>query len=185
VLGDGKRVWKWVGREANVSEKSVGEAVGRALQGSYGGGATLEVIDEGVDDTDTEFWQALGGNNVSCLSIFDRVRPPQGKDDVYAAKEGFPCLYKLSDRAWLSSGQLKFSKQRSVSRGALDSRDVFVLDNGCEVFIWVGKTASGQGKQRAFFFAQHYMERNNRPAFLPLSTLNEGAESPRFLAVLA
>ena len=46
-------------------------------------------------------------------------------------------MFKLSD----ASGKLTFStiSQGSLNQGALDSKDVFLVDGGKELFVWVGQ----------------------------------------------
>ena len=41
-----------------------------------------------------------------------------------------------------------------ISHGCLDVSDVFVLDNGFHVWVWVGKEASTLEKGRALILAQ-------------------------------
>ena len=41
-----------------------------------------------------------------------------------------------------------------ISHGLLDSSDVFVLDNGFHVYVWVGNDASTLEKGRALILAQ-------------------------------
>lgn len=46
-------------------------------------------------------------------------------------------MYKLSD----ASGKLTFStiSEGSLSKGSLDSKDVFLVDGGKELYVWVGQ----------------------------------------------
>ena len=46
-------------------------------------------------------------------------------------------MYKLSD----ASGKLTFStiSHGSLNKGALDSKDVFLVDGGKELYVWVGQ----------------------------------------------
>ena len=41
-----------------------------------------------------------------------------------------------------------------ISRGCLDQSDVFVLDTGFHVYVWVGKEATTLEKGRALILAQ-------------------------------
>ena len=41
----------------------------------------------------------------------------------------------------------------SLSRSSLDSKDVFIADNGKSLFVWVGKGASTDEKKNAMTYA--------------------------------
>jgi len=85
---------------------------------------------------------------------------------------------KLSD----ASGMLTFTEVASgkLSKSMLDSNDVFVCDTGAEIFSWIGKGASRQERDGALQYAQEYLNRYNRPAFLPITRILEGGENPVF-----
>jgi gelsolin len=71
-----------------------------------------------------------------------------------------------------------------VTRDNLDSKDVFVLDAGPEVFVWVGKDASVKEKAHAMGYAQTYLKKNDRPNWLPLTRVFDGGENQVFTAYL-
>jgi len=68
-----------------------------------------------------------------------------------------------------------------VSLELLEDGDVFIVDNGGHVFIWVGKNAPKEEKAQAMDYATQYLFQNNRPKNLPLSCLNQGHETDAFL----
>mmetsp|Transcript_33794 Transcript_33794/g.95643 ORF Transcript_33794/g.95643 Transcript_33794/m.95643 type:complete len:401 (+) Transcript_33794:208-1410(+) len=189
VLGTPSKIFKWEGSSSNVEEKRVAETVARAMQAERGGRASLSVISEAASPAwasgsdEVEFWAALGGRT-GCFGLRSAVRRPDNNDPKHAAKKGFPCLYRLSDRGWFSGGKLVFAKVPVPPVSKLRPEDVYILDSGCEVFVWVGSKASEQEKSRSFFFVHQYIRDNRRPTFLPLTRLNQGTESPAFTAAL-
>ena len=60
-------------------------------------------------------------------------------------------LFRLSDEG----GKLQFSlvSEGSISRSSLDSKDVFIIDTGKSLFVWVGKGASDGEKKNAMTYA--------------------------------
>jgi len=69
-------------------------------------------------------------------------------------------------------------------KSLLDSNDVFILDTGAEVIAWIGKGASAEEKKKALGFAQDYLTKYNRPAYMPISRVLEGGENEIFTQAL-
>ena len=62
-----------------------------------------------------------------------------------------PSLFRLSDEG----GSLEFSlvSEGSIPRSGLDPSDVFIADNGKELFVWIGGGASPDEKKNAMTYA--------------------------------
>jgi len=170
ILDMGLKIYQWNGRQAGPQEKQKGAVMSRALVDERKGRPKLSVLEE--SDKEAEFWNALGG--------FGGVKTAEeGGDDNEAEKAGVKVLFQLSD----ASGKLEFKQVgtgSSCKRALLDSNDVFVLDTGAEIFAWIGKGATSQEKSKALHFAQDYLTKFNRPAYLPISRILEGAENNIF-----
>lgn len=89
----------------------------------------------------------------------------------------------------------------------LETVDAFLIDVGCELFVWIGKKASAAEKQQGMALAQRYIavsmteracvcmfclllmagdaQDNKRPSWLPITKLHEGAENEYFKTYLA
>jgi len=80
-----------------------------------------------------------------------------------------------------AGNDVKINELDSVSLEALEKKDVFILDGGNHVFIWVGKEAPKEEKAQAMGYATHYLFEHNRPKNLPISVVNEGHETDAFL----
>jgi gelsolin len=174
ILDGGLKVWQWNGRKAGPQEKQKGAQLTRAICDERKGKPKVNVLEEG--DKDADFWKLLGGEGPVKSA-------EEGGDDNEADKTDFKALYQLSD----ASGKLEFkelAKGPKVKRSLLNSDDVFILDTGAEVFAWIGKGASVQEKAKALSFAQDYLTKYNRPAYLPISRVLEGGENEVFEAVL-
>jgi len=174
ILDHGLKIFQWNGKKAGPSEKQKGAQLSRALVDERKGKAKVTVLEEG--DKDTDFWNTLGG--------FGSVKSSEeGGDDLEHEKGGVKVLFHLSD----ASGKMEF---KQVATGAackknlLDSNDVFILDTGAEVFAWIGKGASHEEKSKALGYAQDYLTKYNRPAYLPISRILEGSENSMFFSAL-
>lgn len=54
------------------------------------------------------------------------------------------------------------------------------MDVGPEILIWVGKDSSKKEKAVAFSYAQKYLDKYERPNWLPISKVLEGGENEYF-----
>jgi len=107
----------------------------------------------------------------------------EGGDDLEAEKSAVKVLFHLSD----ATGTMEFKQVATGSgckKSLLDSNDVFILDTGAEVFAWIGKGASVNEKAKALSFAQDYLTKFSRPAYLPISRILEGGENAVFHTAL-
>jgi len=170
VLDGGLKVWQWNGKKAGPQEKQKGAQLTRAICDERKGQPKVTVLEDG--DKKADFWKLLGGEGPVKSA-------EEGGDDNEADKSDYKALFRLSD----SSGAMEFkeiAKGNACKRGLLDSSDVFILDTGSEVFAWIGKGASVQEKQKALGFAQDYLKKYNRPAYLPICRILEGGENDVF-----
>jgi len=170
ILDNGLTIYQWNGKKSGPQEKSKGAEMCRALTDERKGRAKCFVLEEG--DKEPGFWKLLGGEGAVKSA-------EEGGDDSEAEKGGVKSLFQLSD----ASGKLEFKQVATgshVKKNLLDSNDVFILDTGAEVFAWIGKGASVDEKAKALSFAQDYLTKYNRPAYLPISRILEGGENPTF-----
>jgi len=179
VLDNGLVIYVFVGKEAGMQEKNKGREVGDALKTERKGRAKIINLREGQgmeDDEYKEFFKLLGGSTSDKL----KSAAEGGVDDeVDKCDTADKQLWRVSD----ASGSLKFTKEatgKEITPKKLDSNDCFVFDGGFEIFIWVGKGATKQEKDKAMEFAVEYMKKNNRPTTLPVTRVLEGAEAPSF-----
>jgi len=170
ILDNGLTIYQWNGQKSGPHEKSNGAQMCRALTDERKGRAKSFVLEEG--DKEPGFWKLLGGEGAVKSA-------EEGGDDLEAETAGVKLLFQLSD----ATGKLEFKQVASGSqckKSMLDSNDVFILDTGAEVFAWIGKGSSVDEKAKALSFAQDYLTKYNRPAYLPISRILEGGENPTF-----
>ena len=73
----------------------------------------------------------------------------------------------------------------ALSRGLVDSNDVFLLDNDAEVFVWCGRGASPAERRAGLAKGSEYISTSGRPANTRLTKVMEGAETSSFKANFA
>jgi len=176
VLDGGMKLYQWNGKASSVREKNKAGEIARAIREERKGQPKIVTFEEGQEDE--EFWTLLGGKGPIASAA-------EGGDDIEAEKaqqKGPKALYQLSD----ATGTLTFTEKAKgkVTKNMFGTKDVFIFDTGFEVFAWIGKGTSINEKRSALPKAQEYLVKYNRPAYLPIAKINEGAEGEHFHAAL-
>jgi len=177
ILDAGLKIWQWNGKSSPPMERRKASEVVASLKSERDGKPVVEVIDDGdaVKD-DPEFWSLLG-------------TPEQIQPATAAAKEAVQLkpedlkLFRLSDK----SGKMTLTQEGAgkLTASMLDHNDVFIIDDGMELFIWIGNNAPSSEKSAAMKYAEHYITEAKRPSSLPVTVLRDGSESTLFKAVVA
>jgi gelsolin len=151
VLDAGMKLWQWQGNKCSGQERIKAASLMTAIDDERGGKPVKFNIAEDDKDSDSEvkeFWDIVGGKGGEIAAADDL-------DDKW--EEGFPAqLYRISD----AKGSLKITHEGTgiIPKSKLDTKDVFLLDVGNEVFVWVGLKASAAEKKNAMGMAQTYLK---------------------------
>ncbi|KAJ3029333.1 UNVERIFIED_CONTAM: hypothetical protein HDU68_012488 [Siphonaria sp. JEL0065] len=178
VLDADKAIYSWIGSAAKGIEKVKAQEVARKIEGEREGRVEVVVYDE-TDSDSTPFWTALGGKGpVTSAAEAQKLSQKPSVEKT---------LIRLTDRG---TGNLTYkveSKAPNVKRSQLDSKDVFVVDSGDHVFIWVGKQSDDVERKNAMKFASDYLSSHHRPLTIPVTRIVEGVEdqSAAFLVAVA
>ena len=121
---------QWNGKESNKKEKAKALEVTKGIKDDERGGKAKIVVCEQGEEVDL-FWSSLGGKA--------DVKPATSDEEESVAK----CAAKLiqvSD----ASGSLVTTQvaEGELDKSMLKTEDVYLLDVGSEVFVWIGKGAS-------------------------------------------
>jgi len=168
ILDLGLTLIQWNGAEANRKEKAKALDVTVAIKDDERGGkAKVVALDQGSESD--EFWAALGGKGPVA---------PATPDTSAVAERTAAKLIKVSD----ASGALQ---QQEVASGALDRKmldttDVFVLDNGAEIFVWIGRGAGAEERKAGMKLGTDYCDQSGRPKGTRVSKVMEGTEPTTF-----
>ncbi|KAF9311011.1 hypothetical protein BG003_007893 [Podila horticola] len=167
VLDTGKILYQWNGKKASGIEKVKAAEYAHGIEADRSGDVNVETFDEGDRDCKI-FWAALGGEV--------EVKPAEAvaQEPDYVKK-----LFRLSN----ASGSLVFTKEGSgpeVTKSLLDSNDVFILDVGHEIFVWVGANANKEEHKNGLHYAQEYLKRENMPSHIPIAKVLEEGDHTMF-----
>lgn len=171
-------VWVWHGETANPNEKAKANALAENMCTE----GTVTVLDQGegnddVDGGNEAFWNFLGDGEVA------------EADDADATVEEFtPLLFKLGGAGeapvQVAQGEpvpVRFRQSSpKIPRSALDVSDIFLLDSGWELFVWMGPESDRSEKLSAISCADVYCQKDRRTADLPLTLIKAGYETSTF-----
>jgi gelsolin len=168
ILDNGLDIIQWNGVKAPHPQKFKANLICKGLQDERCGKPKFKCVDE--NDPDEEpFWTPFGGKG-----------PIKAEGETGdASRGGDKVLMELLEE----SGAMKFKEVAigsAIKRTMLDTTAVFVLDNGFEVYTWIGKAATTGEKRLALSYAQQYLKDHNKPANVPICKVLEGGENDAF-----
>jgi gelsolin len=174
ILDKGLNLYQFNGKRSSAGERIKGAQLARAIDDERKGLATVHVAEQGDSDKAfwAAFWEGLGGEGP--------ISDESGSDDLATTEANtLKKLFRLQEQA---DGSLKFTlvAEGKFDKSQLDSNDVFILDQGQEVFVWAGKKSSPKERKWGIQYAQNYLAKFNRPLGLPISRILEGGENEVF-----
>ena len=158
ILFAGKSlVWVWHGESSNPDEKARANSAAEEMCTE----GTVSVIESSSSEGDNaEFWGRLADG---------KVQPAEGGDEE--VEEFAPILFKMGeDTEKIAEGEP--SKVRwgppvsKLDRATLDDSNVFLLDAGFQVFLWMGKRSDKNEKLAGMQNAEKYMVRITGNSFI-------------------
>ena len=173
ILDLGLEIYQWNGSASNKKERAKGLDVAISIKDDERGGKA-RILPVAQGDEPVEFWAALGGRGPVAPAIDDAPAPaPSGGGGVMK-------LFKVSD----ASGKLETTEVAagSLMRSMLVTDDVFIMDNGSDITVWVGKRATEQERRGGLATGSAYAEQAGRPKGTRVVKVAEGAEPTTFKA---
>lgn len=167
ILDLGLKLFQFNGKNSGMWEKEKARETSAEIRSDRNGKPTLEVLDDlDNNESNDEFFNAIAGseNDIQIDGPPDESVQPRAK-----------ALFRCSD----SSGKLKFNKisQGSLKMSQLKSNDVFIVDGGIEIYVWVGKKASKAERRKAMPMVEQFMKEMKLNKFTPISKVVEGTKS--------
>merc|ERR1712127_556292 len=177
LLDLGGQVIQWNGIKSGMFEKRKAVEIIAALREDRNGRVSVDVMD-GLEDNKT-FWTTLGRADGSVPADSDLGAITE---DVEKKYDGPKRLFKLSN----SSGNLEMvlvgEGKGKILKSKLDMTDVFILDVGLNIYVWIGKKASKQERANGIKSGVAYLAANGRPADTPVQRITQGREPDNFFA---
>lgn len=160
VLDKGLEIIQWNGAGANGMEKIKAQQFCQQLEAERSG-ASNSVVEEG--SRAPAFYDGLPDEDVEM------------DEEDEGVETGDKTLMKVSD----AGGQIEMTevKKGTVTRDDLTSDDVFLVDNGLQVFVYVGANASVEEKRNGFPYAHKYIKDNDKKPYMQVTVVKEGQQS--------
>jgi len=158
-------LYQYNGKDSNMNEKYKAAAEVQKIESERSGKVSGTVIDG----------HSIGEGHPA-LKYFK-----QGKSkEKTAPVKGPPMMFKVSDE----DGSLDAEEilNGSLNKELLNSKDVFIIDDGEEVFVWVGGEASVDERKNSMAYAHAHLKKTEDP-FKPIHVVAEGKESKSFNAI--
>lgn len=199
LFADKATVWVWHGKDLKPFGKIACTHQGEKLC-TLG---TVTVLNQGECDDDTEFWNYLnqgsvggstGNSGASCSrsigSTATGVKPRTSL--VSSLKEFKPKLFVVPEdptKPLEQTGIGELIKKAVLKRpmgflkkpsSTLDENDVYLIDTGWKLFVWIGKHANPGEKVAALGAADRYAVTEPRAKELPVTVLKSGQERDGF-----
>lgn len=166
ILDNGLRAYQWNGKESNKDEKFKAAQYLQQLESERNGRCVTEAVEEKDVDEAHSF-----------MKLLPDLQKKEKKQKDQADANFQPCVFKLSDE----SGKLSFAKvaEGKFPKSALGEEDAYVIDNGRDLYVYVGKGASGNEKKNAMVYAHNYLQKTLHP-FISVTCLRSGQKNADF-----
>jgi len=174
ILDAGLHIYQWNGKSSTGREKNRAGQISRALDDNRAGKATVHVIAEGEASAEASaFWKLLGHD----APVEVKASAPAVTVAAYEK-----VLLQVSDSN-AAAGDItvtEVAKGAAVKKSLLRSEDVFILDAGTSIFVWVGLNASSVERKQSLGVAQAYVKKADKPPYVSISRVLEGGENEEF-----
>jgi gelsolin len=167
LLDKGLELIQWNGPSSGGFEKNKASAVVAEIRDHRNGRPTITVIDG--DLSDSRFWMLLGGP-------VTEVAAPTPDTEV---KSTPAVLTEVSDRTG-SMEMTQIATGADIKRSMLQADEVYLLDVGTVLYVYVGSGASRAERRDAFKFASSYLEQIGREAHSPVVRVAPGSNYKPF-----
>jgi len=177
ILDLGLLLLQFNGKDSRPFERSKATEICRALDDERGSVPEVVVFDEFTkpEEWPKEWTDRLGKGPYATAD-------EGGSDVEFERQASTRVLIRLSN----ASGKLEMTKVaegNAATKDKLDTKDVFIVDSGNEIFTWVGCGASTAERRHGIEHAIQYLKQNGRPEATPITVTMEGHESDYFWAI--
>lgn len=174
LFGGKANVWCWNGKEARPLEKA---KCNQWAENMCTLGTAVVLAQGDGDEEHPDFWAYLGDGEIASKEEADE--PITEYTPLLFRVDGNP-KKKLEKAARGAMIQRPGKIVRCLDKGALAENDVFLMDSGWEIFVWIGKSADRSEKIAAMGAADRYAEMAPHAASLPVTIIKSGTETPLF-----
>ncbi|UXI14718.1 leucine-rich repeat protein [Sarcoptes scabiei] len=181
IVDCGYKIFVWKGkRSKNTLKQKARLLVEKIKKEERKNKTELIFVDQSSEPE--EFWQEFSQNNDStdgniCVSVKKYDYLVEGIENFRPAS---PVLYKVClGTGFLELPQIRY-KPKQLNKSHFDSRNVFIMDVGTDVYIWVGRKSTRLVRAAALKLAQELFAMLKRPDFAMVTRCLEGVETLSF-----
>lgn len=162
VVDCGLRIYQFNGETANKDEKFRATMYVTQIKGERMGKPRLDILDE---------------QSISPSHRFYKLLPDGTSKEKEEPLENTPCMQRVSDK----SGTMEIDSvlNGSIDRSELKPDDVYLVDSGKHLFVWVGRNASIGERRSSLGFAHRYLKDKPNP-FVPVTIIMQGQHNKDF-----
>lgn len=181
VLDAGLKLYQFNGPTSSAWEKRKAQQVVNEIKDDRIGKVERFITVDGLVDDQPEadvFWKMVGG------------KPKELTDDDEEKQELTFKMLKVSDDAVGSedhSGKVECEVilDGELNAAMLGTDDVFIVDTGLSIYLWIGLKANKAEKREAMHHAVQYVTSTGRnPNDMPMCRVVEGKEPPHFNKIM-
>jgi len=180
VLDNGLSLYQFNGPKATAWEKRKAQQVVNSIKNDRHGKVQSFIVVDGLEDDQKEadgFWQLMGH------------KPKELTDEEEKKQELKMKMLRVSDDAvgMVADGKVDVDV---VCDGYLDpdelhSGDVFIVDSGLSIYIWIGSEANKAERREAMPHACAYVTESGRnPMDIPMCRVLENKEPSHFMKLM-
>ncbi|KAB7507509.1 Protein flightless-1 [Armadillidium nasatum] len=175
LIDDGKILYVWQGVKAKktlmTKARLVAEKISKEERKSL---AEIIILVQNQESKDwPEFWRALG--------VDDGLEPEDVEEHI---PENFvpvsPKLYQVGlGMGYLELPQVEIQENK-LTKSLLNTKNVYVLDCYCDVFVWIGRKSTRLVRAAALKLSQELLRMLTRPRHAATTLVKEGTEPQVF-----
>ncbi|CAH8523164.1 unnamed protein product [Schistosoma turkestanicum] len=155
ILEVGSTAYQWNGSKSGKYERFRAGHFLIQLKGERNGRLATEVLDEGENSPEMKQF----------LASLPDTEIPQSPENGNGKK----AIYRFSD----NSGKMELSLvcEEELPQSAITEDDVYFIDTGSYLYVYIGDQCSNQEKKYALSHAHDYLKETNHP-FAPISVVS-------------
>jgi len=140
ILDAGLKIYQFIGSKSSVLERGKAAQVTQQIDDDREGKPTKHIVHEGDDSHSAKhFWELLGAQSAQAIpaepaTVEEKAAPTK---DLYRMHESSETHHLVTELV---------AQGTAVNRALLKSDDVFFLDLGTHVYVWIGSKTTNKEK---------------------------------------
>jgi len=177
ILDTGNKIYQWEGERSGGFEKHKAAEVVVHLKEQRGFHIELVVIDQdSPTDDDETFWTTIGGHG--------EIRKEDPREKI-EDRQTDTKLFKFQES---QNGDLTFEfvaeGHHNIKPEMFTSDDVYILDKGYIVYVWIGRNSTQNEKRKALGKGQQFVQEHHQGCPIPISIVPQSNDPKEVLKLI-